>query len=131
MMAKKENNSAMNPVELFYSKYDPNLRTSGIREMLNARKKDDSAFNPISKNWWNLGPGGCSYALISMCIKENLQQTASELALRLSEEKNIPFTAAAYVVWLLREKKRLFYYDAEQCICLWEPKVVIGRGVAG
>lgn len=124
-MAKRKVDCALNAVELYYSKYDPNVGQKEVQEMIDFRKKDDPEFDPVSKDWWSLGPSGCSYALISMCIKENLHQAANELALRLSNEKHVPYTSAAYVVAWLRDHKRLYYFDSEKNLHFWEPTVVM------
>lgn len=126
MAKKKETATELNAVELYYHNYDPNLTDKSVKEMMDFRKNEDPAFDPLSKDWWSLGPMGCSYALISLCIKDDLHQTAEELAYRLAQEKKIPFTAAAYVVSKLRNEGRLFFYDNDYCIHIWEPKVVVG-----
>lgn len=124
-MARQKVDHTLNAVELYYSKYDPNLGQKEVQEMVDFRKNEDPGFDPMSKNWWSLGPSGCNYALISMCIKEDLQQTAGELALRLVNEKQIPYASAAYVVAWLRQNGKLYYFDSDKCIHLWKPKVVI------
>lgn len=124
-MARQKADCTLNAVELYYSKYDPNLGLKEVQDMIDFRKNEDPGFDPLSKEWWSLGPAGCSYTLISMCIKEDLQQTAGELALRLAKEKQIPYTSTAYVVALLRQNGRLYYFDGDKSICFWKPKVVI------
>lgn len=127
MPKKTKPETKLNSVELYCREYDPNLSDKSIREMVAFRRKENPAFDPVAKHWWSLGPMGCSYAMISLCIKEDFQQTASDLAYRLAENKKIPFTATAYVVSLLRKKGRLYFYDDDQCVHLWEPRVVVGN----
>lgn len=126
MAKRKVVPTELNAVELYYREYDPNLSDKGIREMVEFRKKEDPAFDPMTKDWWSLSPAGCSFALISLCIKDDLQQTASDLAFRLAQEKKIPFTSAAYVVHYLRKKGKLYFYDNDLYIHIWEPRVVVG-----
>ncbi|MBQ9986378.1 MAG: hypothetical protein IJP38_08745 [Oscillospiraceae bacterium] len=52
-----------------------------------------------------------SYALISMCIKENPDQSIEQLALRLSANKGRPPSECLEVLMTLRETGKLGYYD--------------------
>lgn len=127
MAAYETEQMAMNGVELYCSNYDPNLSEKSIREMVELRKRENPEYSPIQEGSWNMKPGSISYALISLCIKDDPQQTAGELAVRLATEKKISFTSAAYVVWFLREKNRLYFYDNNYSIHLWTPRIFIGK----
>ena len=52
-----------------------------------------------------------SFALISMCIKEDPDQSLEQLALRLSTNKRRPPSECLKILKILRERGKLGYYD--------------------
>lgn len=72
--------------------------------------------------------GNRSYAIISMCIKEDYSQSLSELATRLALCKNRPHDECLAILLRLRDDGHLGYYDDEtQIFCNWKE----GGGVLG
>ena len=61
-----------------------------------------------------------SFALISMCIKENPDQSLSELALRLSAYKSRPPRECLTVLGRLEECGKLGYYDENRIFRAWK-----------
>ena len=124
----------LNPLEEYVLHHDPNLSDKNIKDMVALRKKENPDFVEIDPMEWNLRPEGASYALISMLIKEDLEQTAAQLAEALMSEKKVSFTSAAFVVNKLRKTKHLFFYtpdfNGDYIIHLWHPKVVIKPCIA-
>ena len=55
--------------------------------------------------------GNRSFALISMCIKDNLNQSIDELALRVAKQKSVSPASAMQVLLDLKERGLLGYYD--------------------
>jgi len=60
-----------------------------------------------------------TYALISMCIKEDFEQSLEKLALRLSTEKGVHPTECLSVLLDLREAGRLGCYDDSLIFRMW------------
>lgn len=54
-----------------------------------------------------------TFALISMCIKEDFEQTVEQLALRLSVAKCRPPMECLTVLRHLQQRGKLGYYDSE------------------
>ena len=59
---------------------------------------------------WKVGELEITTALISMCIKEDLNQTLEELASRVAVDKCRPLGESLAVLRELEEKGRLGYY---------------------
>ncbi len=55
--------------------------------------------------------GNRSFALISMCIKDNPEQSIEELALRVAKHKSVSPASALEVLLNLKERGQLGYYD--------------------
>lgn len=72
------------------------------------RKKERS---PVWALRFSNPEGNRTFALISMCIKEDPDQSMHQLALRLSAYKSRPPAECLEVITLLREKGQLGYYD--------------------
>ena len=60
---------------------------------------------------WKVGELEITTALISMCIKEDLNQTLVELASRVAVDKCRPLGESLAVLRELEEQRRLGYYD--------------------
>ncbi len=72
---------------------------------------------------WKVGELEITTALISMCIKENLNQTLTELASRVAVDKCRPLGESLAVLRELEEKGRLGYYNNLGMDWIpWEPK---------
>ncbi len=63
-----------------------------------------------------------TFALISMCIKENYNQSLSELAFRLSVNKSRPVAECLRVLKKLEASGKLGYYDENRMFRKWESK---------
>ena len=74
---------------------------------------------------WAVGDEATSrrrtFALISMCIKDNPRQSLSALAERVSELKQRPYGECLAVLRELRKKGELGYYNEEYMLIPWEP----------
>ncbi len=64
---------------------------------------------------------GRTIALISMCIKDGMNQSLSSLAERVSEMKGRPYGECLAVLRELRKKGKLGYYDDEFRLIKWKP----------
>ena len=60
---------------------------------------------------WKVGELEITTALISMCIKEDLNQTLTELASRVAVDKCRPLGESLAVLQELQEQGRLGYYN--------------------
>lgn len=60
-----------------------------------------------------------TYALISMCIKEDFDQSIEQLALRLAADKCRKPTECLSVLRRLRKSGRLGYYDESRVFRMW------------
>lgn len=60
-----------------------------------------------------------TFALISMCIKDNLNQSINDLAKQLSLLKSRPFEECLGVVRKLAKSGKLGYYDSNLIFRLW------------
>ena len=65
-----------------------------------------------------------SFALISMCIKENPLQSLEELALRLSIWKLRPVAECLRVLKQLKKTGKLGYYDESRVFRTWDGEEV-------
>lgn len=63
--------------------------------------------------------GNMSFALISMCIKEDFEQSIEQLALRLSIWKMRPPRECLSVLRRLRRSGKLGYYDKDHVFRTW------------
>lgn len=57
--------------------------------------------------------GNRTFALISMCIKDNLNQSLEELALQIAALKSVSPANAMETLLKLRERGQLGYYDSK------------------
>ena len=72
---------------------------------------------------WKVGELEVTTALISMCIKEDLNQTLTELASRVAVDKCRPLGESLAVLRELESRGRLGYYeDIGMTWVPWEPK---------
>lgn len=72
---------------------------------------------------WKVGELEITTALISMCIKEDLNQTLEELASRVAVDKCRPLGESLAVLRELEEKGRLGYYNNLGTEWIpWKPK---------
>ena len=72
--------------------------------------------------------GNRTFALISMCIKDDFNQSIEELAFRIATHKSVSPASAMKVLLLLREQGHLGYYDNKTLHFIkWkEPEVTDG-----
>ena len=71
-----------------------------------------------------------TFALISMCIKEDLNQSIEQLALKLSAYKCRKVSECLLVLRRLQRNNLLGYYDNEQRLRKWDGKEA-GHGLEG
>lgn len=67
-------------------------------------------YNPIKSR---------TFALISMCIKEDFEQSLEQLALRVAINKGRPPMEALTVLRSLKEQGMLGYYDSDHVFRRW------------
>lgn len=118
---RKEQSMQMLAMERFCREYSPNLPDEDVAKMIYERKQFFPEYDPKEPEVWDFRPHGMSYALISMCIKDDPNQSYAALANRLAQAKSMSYTGAAYMVATLRNKHRLSYYDAYYRLHPWAP----------
>lgn len=60
---------------------------------------------------WDFRPMSATFAVISLCIKDDLNQSLEELANRLSEVKCEPVEVCYSMLKELQNQGKLYYYD--------------------
>lgn len=60
-----------------------------------------------------------TFALISMCIKDDYNQSIEDLAKKLSDLKSRPLTECLSVLRKLSQRGKLGYYDSNMVFRLW------------
>jgi len=101
---------------------DPNFEKKDTLPSLQSNSQ-----KPIHTNRWMLSDqkNNTTLAHISMCIKDNKQQTLASLVLRLAYGKQMEVKEVATVLLRLQDQKRLFYYSPDiqkiTAIVNWTP----------
>lgn len=101
---------------------DPNFEKKDTLPSLQSNSQ-----KPIHTNRWMLSDqkNNTKLAHISMCIKDNKQQTLASLVLRLAYGKQMKVKEVATVLLRLQDQKRLFYYSPDiqriTAIVNWTP----------
>lgn len=113
------NQANINLTERIYMRISPTLSENAVSKMLASRREEDPNFN--AKQYFDLRKSSITWTHIAMCIKDNLDQSLGELALRLCLNKNIPYTAAAVMVRILDQEGLLYYFDLSYRPHKWTP----------
>ncbi len=104
---------------------------NAINEILGISDKKESLFSPKKRGRrklprqkiWSLDfydpQQSITYALISICIKEDFDQSLEQLAMRLSIWKSRPIRECMRVLRKLKKTGKLGYYDESRVFRTW------------
>ena len=119
--ARREQAMHLLAMERFCREYSPDLPDEDVAKMSYERTRFFPGYDPREPELWSFAPNGTSWALISVCIKEDPNQSYAALANRLAQTKSMSYTGAAYMVATLRNEGRLAYYDDLHDLQPWKP----------